>query len=145
MTIPEAVQLIIQAGAMARGSEIFVLDMGEPVKISDLANDLIRLAGREPGKDIQIEYTGIRPGEKMYEELFTDREDMAATKHQRIFISKKDIDEKYINVGKTLQNFAKNGTHSKTEIIQLIATILPEYQVPEDIELPKEKLNLEVV
>jgi FlaA1/EpsC-like NDP-sugar epimerase len=87
MTIPEAVQLIIQAGAMARGSEIFVLDMGEPVKINDLAIDLIRLAGREPGRDIRIEYTGIRPGEKMYEELFTDREDMAATQHQRIFIS----------------------------------------------------------
>ncbi|NLV20974.1 MAG: polysaccharide biosynthesis protein [Syntrophomonadaceae bacterium] len=145
MTIPEAVQLIIQAGAIAKGSEIFVLDMGEPVKISDLACDLIRLAGREPGQDIQIEYTGIRPGEKLYEELFTDREDMTATKHQRIFISQKDIDEKYINVGKTLQNFAKSGMHSKTEIIQLIATLLPEYQVPEGIELPQEKKSLEVV
>lgn len=145
MTIPEAVQLIIQAGAMARGSEIFVLDMGEPVKISDLAIDLIRLAGREPGRDIRIEYTGIRPGEKMYEELFTDREDMAATQHERIFISKKDIDEKYINVGKTLQNFAKGGMHSKEEIIQLIATLLPEYQVPEGIDLPQEKKSLEVV
>lgn len=145
MTIPEAVQLIIQAGAMAKGSETFVLDMGEPVKISDLACDLIRLAGREPGKDIQIEYTGIRPGEKLYEELFTDREDMAATKHERIFISQKDIDEKYINVGKTLQNFAKSGMHSKIEIIQLIATLLPEYQVPEGIDVPKEKKSLEVV
>jgi FlaA1/EpsC-like NDP-sugar epimerase len=145
MTIPEAVQLIIQAGAMARGSEIFVLDMGEPVKISDLAIDLIRLAGREPGRDIRIEYTGIRPGEKMYEELFTDREDMTATQHQRIFISKKEIDEKYINVGKTLQNFAKGGMHSKEEIIQLIATLLPEYQVPEGIDVPKEKKSLEVV
>ena len=147
MTIPESVQLIIQAGAMARGSEIFVLDMGEPVKINDLACDLIRLAGREPGKDIKIEYTGIRPGEKMYEELFTDREDMAATKHQRIYISTKDIDEKYINVGKTLQNFAKGGMHSKEEIIQLIATLLPEYQVPEGIDLPikQEQKSLEVV
>ena len=145
MTIREAVHLIIQAGAMARGSETFVLDMGEPVKISDLACDLIRLAGREPGRDIQIEYTGIRPGEKMYEELFTDREDMTATKHQRIFTSKKDIDEKYINGGKTLQNFAKGGMHSRPEIIQLIATLLPEYQVPEGIDLPQEKKNLEVV
>jgi len=146
MTIPEAVQLIIQAGAMARGSEIFVLDMGEPVKISDLASDLIRLAGREPGRDIRIEYTGIRPGEKMYEELFTDREDMAATQHQRIFISQKEIDEKYINVGKTLQNFAKSGMHSKEEIIQLIATLLPEYQVPEGIEVEiRKEISLEVV
>jgi FlaA1/EpsC-like NDP-sugar epimerase len=144
MTIPEAVQLIIQAGAMARGSETFVLDMGEPVKISDLASDLIRLTGREPGQDIQIEYTGIRPGEKLYEELFTDREGMASTKHQRIFISKNEIDDKYINVGKTLQTFAKNGIHSKMEFIQLIANLLPEYQAPEDMTLLKEK-KLEVV
>ncbi len=144
MTIPEAVQLIIQAGAMAEGAEIFVLDMGKPVKISDLACDLIRLTGREPGKDIQIEYTGIRPGEKLYEELFTDREDMASTKHQRIFISRKDIDDVYINVGKTLQTFAKTGSHSRKEIIELISSMLPEYQVPEDISLNVRK-NLEVV
>ena len=144
MTIPEAVQLIIQAGAMARGSETFVLDMGEPVKINDLASDLIRLTGREPGQDIQIEYTGIRPGEKLYEELFTDGEGMASTKHQRIFISKKEIDDKYINVSKTLQTFARSGIHSKMEFIQLIANLLPEYLASEDMTLPKEK-KLEVV
>jgi FlaA1/EpsC-like NDP-sugar epimerase len=118
--------------------------MGEPVKISDLASDLIRLTGREPGQDIQIEYTGIRPGEKLYEELFTDWEGMASTKHQRIFISKKEIDDKYINVGKTLQTFAKNGIHSKMEFIQLIANLLPEYQAPEDVDIEVRK-NLEVV
>ncbi len=144
MTIPEAAQLIIQAGAMAQGGEIFVLDMGEPVNISELACDLISLAGREPGKDIQIEYTGIRPGEKLYEELFTDREGMGSTKHQRIFISRKEIDEAYINVGKTIQAFARSGMHSRNEVIELIASLLPEYQVPDDVPIPMKK-NLEVV
>ncbi|HBR35343.1 MAG TPA: polysaccharide biosynthesis protein, partial [Firmicutes bacterium] len=71
MTIPEAVSLVIQAGAMGEWGEIFILDMGEPVKIVDLARDLIRLSGLEPGKDIQIEFNGIRPGEKLYEEILT--------------------------------------------------------------------------
>ncbi|MEN6390746.1 MAG: nucleoside-diphosphate sugar epimerase/dehydratase, partial [Syntrophomonas sp.] len=92
MTIPEAVELVIQAGAMAEGGEIFILDMGEMIKIDDLARDLIRLAGYEPDTDIQIIYTGIRPGEKLYEELFTDREGLSATRNERIFISKKKFD-----------------------------------------------------
>lgn len=88
MTISEAVQLVIQAGAMARGGEIFVLDMGEPVKIMDLAKTLIRLSGLEPGKDIDIIFTGIRPGEKLYEELLTAEEGLNATKYKRIFVGK---------------------------------------------------------
>ena len=88
MTIPEAVQLVIQAGAMARGGEIFVLDMGEPVKIKDLAGDLIKLSGFEPDVDIKIEYTGLRPGEKLYEELLMAEEGLKETKHEKIFIGK---------------------------------------------------------
>jgi FlaA1/EpsC-like NDP-sugar epimerase len=88
MTIPEAVQLVIQAGALAKGGEVFILDMGEPVKILDLAKDLIRLSGFEPDVDIKIEFTGIRPGEKLYEELLTNEEGISATKHNRIFIGK---------------------------------------------------------
>lgn len=88
MTIPEAVQLVIQAGAFARGGEIFILDMGKPVKIVDLATDLIRLSGYEPHVDIQIEFSGIRPGEKLYEELLTNEEGLTSTKHDRIFIGK---------------------------------------------------------
>lgn len=88
MTIPEAVQLVIQAGAMGEKGEIFVLDMGEPVKISDLARDLIRLSGLEPGKDMEIIYSGIRPGEKLFEEVLTTEENANATKHERIFKAK---------------------------------------------------------
>ncbi|QAY67779.1 polysaccharide biosynthesis protein [Paenibacillus protaetiae] len=88
MTIPEAVQLVIQAGSFANGGEIFILDMGKPVKILTLAEDLIRLSGYEPYADIPIEFTGIREGEKLFEELLTNEENITATQHNRIFIGK---------------------------------------------------------
>ena len=88
MTIPEAAQLVIQAGAYAKGGEIFVLDMGEPIKIYDLAENLIKLSGFEPNKDIKIEVTGLRPGEKLYEELLMNEEGLMKTKHKKIFIGK---------------------------------------------------------
>jgi FlaA1/EpsC-like NDP-sugar epimerase len=84
MTIPEAVQLVIQAGAMAQGGEIFVLDMGEPMKIVDLAKCIIELSGL----DCEIKFTGIRPGEKLFEELLTAEEGASATWHRRIFVAK---------------------------------------------------------
>lgn len=87
MTIPEAVQLVLQAGSMAQGGEIFVLDMGEPVRIMDLAENMIRLSGYEPGRDIPIKIVGVRPGEKLYEELLTDEEGTNATRHSRICIA----------------------------------------------------------
>ena len=85
MTIPEAVQLVLQAAVLGRGGEVFVLDMGQPVKIVDLARDLIELSGLEVGRDIDIEFTGLRPGEKLFEELFLDGEDYQRTCHQKIF------------------------------------------------------------
>jgi len=88
MTIPEAVSLVIQAGAMAKGGEIFVLNMGESVKIVDLAKNLIRLSGFEPNVDMKIEFTGLRPGEKLYEELLMDEEGLTQTNHNKIFIGK---------------------------------------------------------
>ncbi|KTD41967.1 polysaccharide biosynthesis protein [Legionella parisiensis] len=88
MTIPEASQLILQAMVNGKGGEIFVLDMGEPVKISYLAEQMIRLAGKEPGKDIMIEYTGLRPGEKLFEELFHESEQLASTEHEKLFKAK---------------------------------------------------------
>lgn len=88
MTIPEACQLVMQAASFAKGGEIFVLDMGEPVKIYDLACDLIRLSGYEPNKDIEIKITGLRPGEKLYEELSLAEEGLTKTKNNKIFVAK---------------------------------------------------------
>jgi FlaA1/EpsC-like NDP-sugar epimerase len=87
MTIPEAAQLVIQAGSLGRHGEIFVLDMGEPVRVIDLARDLIRLSGLREGDDIEIRVTGLRPGEKLYEELLVTEEGTRATKFRKIFIA----------------------------------------------------------
>lgn len=142
MTIPEAVLLVIQAGVMAKGGEIFVLDMGEPVLIDDLARDLIQLSGYEPDKDIQIIYTGIRPGEKLYEELFTDREGLAATAHERIFISSKVLDEKYIDLSKTINAMLARSIRGPQEVVKLVKDLVPEYRkgnVAEAPPLPKQE------
>jgi FlaA1/EpsC-like NDP-sugar epimerase len=88
MTIPEAVQLVLQAGAMMNGGEIFILDMGEPVRILDLAENIIRLSGFVPYEDIEIVFTGLRPGEKLYEELSYGAEDVRKTAHDKIFLGK---------------------------------------------------------
>ena len=88
MTIPEACQLVLQAAAMGKGGDLFILDMGQPVKIVDLARDLIRLSGLVPDRDVEIRYTGLRPGEKLYEELSLGEEDTEKTTHPRIFIGK---------------------------------------------------------
>ena len=97
MTIPEAVQLLIQAGTMGNDGEILMLDMGDPIKILDLAQDLIRLSGLEVDRDIKIEFTGLEPGEKLYEELLTPQEGVTATKHQRIFVAQlEQIEERQL-------------------------------------------------
>ena len=88
MTIPEAAQLVLQAGALGEGGEIFILDMGEPVRILDLANDTITLSGLKPGEDIEIVFTGVRAGEKLFEELEITEERLARTRHPKIFIGK---------------------------------------------------------
>ncbi|MEN6348237.1 MAG: nucleoside-diphosphate sugar epimerase/dehydratase [Syntrophomonas sp.] len=128
MTIPEAVQLVIQAGAMAEGGEIFVLDMGDPVKIVDLARDLIRLAGYEPEKDIPIVYTGIRPGEKLYEELFTYQEGLGSTRHERILISWEEMDSNSKDVFKSINLLLKKPVKGRSEILRFIMSLVPEYQ-----------------
>ncbi|XCH78729.1 MAG: nucleoside-diphosphate sugar epimerase/dehydratase [Candidatus Dehalobacter alkaniphilus] len=127
MTIPEASQLVIQAGAMASGGEIFILDMGKPVKIVDLAKDLIRLSGFEPGKDIQIEFTGVRPGEKLYEEILTSEEGTTATKHKRIFVARPN----HINheaIEGLVQKIRERGSYmNREEINTSIRTLLPDF------------------
>lgn len=127
MTIPEAVQLVIQAGAMAKGGEIFVLDMGEPVKITELAKDLIKLSGFEPDEDIKIQFSGLRPGEKLYEELLMAEEGLTDTAHKKIFIGKPiDIDKKKIKENlELLQSIVKN---EEVELIEhVIKMLVPTY------------------
>jgi FlaA1/EpsC-like NDP-sugar epimerase len=125
MTIPEAVQLIVQAGSFAKGGELFVLDMGEPVRILDLAEDLIRLSGLTPGKDIEIKITGMRPGEKLREELFTDQEKMSATKYRRIFVAHDGdnyLDDGKLLLEKVLQGY---GVNDSAEARNLLSNFFP--------------------
>ena len=103
MLIPEAVQLILQAGALGSGGEIFVLDMGKPVKIVDLANDLIKFSGLRPGQDIKIEFIGLRPGEKLYEELLTAEEGLTQTSYEKIFVGKPQPQEPSLLTDSILQ------------------------------------------
>ncbi len=128
MTIPEAAQLVIQAGAMAQGGEIFILDMGKPVKIVDLARDLIRLSGLEVDVDIKIEYSGIRPGEKLYEELLTAEEGTTSTRHQRIFVAKPNgID--VVAIERLVQMVRERGSYlTREEIVEELGHVVMGFQ-----------------
>lgn len=133
MTIPEAAQLVLQAGAYARGGEIFVLDMGEPVKIYDLAYNLIKLSGFEPNVDIDIEITGLRPGEKLYEELLMSEEGLTETKHKKIFIGKpNDFDFDYIS-NKISELIELSIYGSAEEIKNKLKEIVPTYKEPHEV------------
>jgi len=128
MTIPEACQLVLEAGFMGKGSEIFVFDMGNPVKIADLAFNMIRLSGLVPEKDIKIVYTGLRQGEKLYEELLTDKETTLPTHHPKIKkarVEKIDSQTVIENVDRLLFNLYK---FSKQEIVESIMVLVPEYK-----------------
>jgi FlaA1/EpsC-like NDP-sugar epimerase len=127
MTIPEAVSLVLQAGAYAKGGEIFVLDMGEPVKIDDLAKNLIRLSGYTLGVDMDIEYTGLRPGEKLYEELLMDEEGLQDTANKLIHIGK-PIDFDKENFARNLQRLEEGAYSENCDIRALIKEIVPTYQ-----------------
>lgn len=126
MTIPEAAQLVIEAGGMAKGGEIFVLDMGEPVKISDLAKDLITLSGLKPGVDIKIEYTGLRPGEKLYEELLMDELALTSTEHEKIFVEK-PIENDVNFVKKSIEQFKSIVYKENDSIFKLMEEKVPTY------------------
>ena len=126
MTIPEAVSLVLQAGAYAKGGEIFVLDMGEPVKILDLARNLIRLSGYKVDEDIKIVFTGLRPGEKLYEELLMEEEGMKDTANKLIHIGKPiEIDEEKFFV--QLKQLKEATIHEEDDIREMIREIVPTY------------------
>jgi FlaA1/EpsC-like NDP-sugar epimerase len=128
MTIPEAVSLVLQAGAFARGGEIFVLDMGEPVRILDLAENLIRLSGYKPYDDIDIEFTGLRPGEKLYEELLMDEEGMQDTENKLIHIGCPiEIDEEKFM--RQLEELREISQKEPLEIRKLVKEIVPTYKI----------------
>ena len=126
MTIPEAVSLVIQAGAYAKGGEIFVLNMGNPVRILDMAENLIRLSGYEPYKDIDICFTGLRPGEKLYEELLMDEEGLQKTVNDRIFIGK-PIDMDYDRFERALQRLGEAALSETANVRLLVHELVPEY------------------
>lgn len=140
MTIPEAVSLVLQAGAMAKGGEIFVLDMGEPVKITTLAENLIRMYGKVPYKDVEIKFTGLRPGEKLFEELLMDEEGLQNTTNKKIFIGKQiAIDQiDFMEQLNNLRNAAKENNAQKT--IELLAKLVPTFH-HQPIPLHDEPVN----
>lgn len=127
MTIPEATQLVLQAGALGRGGEIFVLDMGEPVRVLSMARDLIRLTGLTEGRDIQIEFTGLRPGEKLYEELYDDDEARIPTPHPKIFCAQhrpadvEEIDRRFAHLAEAVDGPAE-------AVLAGLAALVPEYR-----------------
>ncbi len=128
MTIPEAVSLVLQAGAYAKGGEIFVLDMGEPVKIVDLAQNLIKLSGYKVGEDIEIKFTGLRPGEKMYEELLMNEEGLKKTANEMIFIGRPiEFDKDEFKA--QLDKLAEIATNESADVREMIREIVPTYQM----------------
>lgn len=145
MTIPEACQLVLEAGAMGQGGEIFVFDMGQPVKISELAKKMIRMTGKEPGKDISIVYTGLRPGEKLYEELLNNSENTLNTYHEKIMIAKVreyDFIEVNNNIDKLIDTAHK---HYITPTVAMMKQMVPEFisknSAYEQLDINKIKLE----
>ncbi|ACD52774.1 polysaccharide biosynthesis protein [Clostridium botulinum] len=143
MLIPEAAQLVLQAGAFAKGGEVFVLDMGKPVKIYDLACDLIRLSGFEPNRDIKIVVTGLRPGEKLYEELLMSEEGLKDTDHQKIYVGKptfEDMDTLNYKLEQLRKLLELNDIN---EIKHQMQTIVPTYHYKNEDEVAAENADKE--
>lgn len=132
MTIPEAVSLVLQAGAFAQGGEIFVLDMGEPVRIDDLARNLIRLSGYTPDRDIEIRYIGLRPGEKLYEELLMDEEGIRQTANKQIHIGKVIPVEEEVFMNQ-LKELYKQVNSEAADIRRMVKEIVPAYVIKEEL------------
>lgn len=144
MTIPEAVSLVLQAGAYAKGGEIFILNMGEPVKILDMAEKLIRLSGYEPYKDIPIEFTGLRPGEKLYEELLMDEEGLQATRNSRIFIGH-PIGMDYQKFEEGLLELDRAAWGETEDVRRIVHELVPEYHYQTESKNDNGKLKRQIL
>lgn len=141
MTIPEACRLVMEAATMCNGNEIFVFEMGESVKIADLAKRMIELAGYEPDKEIKIKYTGLRPGEKLYEEVLSNEENTLPTTHQKIKVAKVR-EYKYANIVPELEHLALAARQIQIlETVRLMKQIIPEFKSKNSCfeELDKQK------
>jgi len=135
MTIPEAVYLVLQAASMENGGETFVLNMGEPVRILDLAEDLIRLSGLEPHRDIEISYTGIRPGEKLTEELWDEGTPLAQTLHPDIFRLDADASSSSLNLPQAIDLLSRLSHSNDTEaIVKLLDELIPNSSIHHQTE-----------
>jgi FlaA1/EpsC-like NDP-sugar epimerase len=144
MTIPEACQLVLEAGFLGNGGEIFVFDMGKPIKIADLANNMIRLSGLEPGKDIKIVFTGLRPGEKLYEELLSNNEMNLPTHHRLIKIAHIDPHD-YSDVIPKIDAFLRKlYNFSNSEVVDFLMEMVPEYKKPDEGIFPEDHLTKKV-
>lgn len=145
MTIPEACQLVLEAGAMGQGGEIFIFDMGKPVKILDLAKKMIKLSGLTYGKDIQISFTGLRPGEKLYEELLNNKENTIPTYHPKIMIAKVNEYKQEEVMPKIMELLNTLPSHNNFRIVSIMKDIVPEFisrnSVYEDIDQQKKYRN----
>jgi FlaA1/EpsC-like NDP-sugar epimerase len=139
MTIPEAAQLVLQAGAFGTSGDIFVLDMGEPVKVVDLARDLIRLSGLEAGRDIDVVFTGLRPGEKLFEELYNDAETQLPTPHPKIFRARHratSSDELWTALNRLAA--VVDGPHA--DVIAALQAAIPQYRPNRSVAKPHDSL-----
>lgn len=140
MTIPEAAQLVLQAASYARGGEIFILDMGQPVKIYDLAQKMISLSGLVPNKDIKIEFTGLRPGEKLYEELLMNEEGLKKTEHNKIFVGQ-PIDLSASELEDILERLKVAVTMNDNEVKKVVSEVVPTYHMQNETQETEEAPN----
>ena len=146
MLIPEAVSLVLQAGANAKGGEIFILDMGSPVKIRELAENLIRLSGHIPGEDIEIKYTGLRDGEKLYEELLISEEGIQKTESNLIYVARPmefDSEKLFLRLDEMKRNIETASNKEIVDVIkELVPTFTPNNVAYNDTEKEKETVTI---
>ena len=141
MTIPEAAQLVLEAGSFAHRGEVFVLDMGEPVRIADLADKLIRLSGYVPGRDIEIKEVGLRPGEKLYEELLMSNDNLHKTENEKIFVEERPAMDEEMMKQRLDELKATVALGNNEEILAALHKLVPTFRRPEEVNKNAEQVS----